>query len=166
MLKILSNELPLAGYEITFNDDPTQETISLSLFVSGCVRRCDGCQNPELQKIDKSKITSLNQIKQLIKSKQQLIGSVAFSGGDFIPLFYNQLKELMTFCTNNNLKIIIYTGETYNNIDNWVRENANIIISEPYEKDKKQGSFPASTNQKVWINGEEINEKKLKINNL
>ena len=166
MIKILPNELPLAGYEITMNDDCTLETISLTLFASGCVRHCNGCQNPELQIMDEKTIISIDQVKQIIKYKQVLIESVAFSGGDFIPLYSEQLKELICFCKNNTLKTIIYTGETYSNIDEWFKENADIIVSEPYDGDMKQGGFPASTNQKVYINGKEVDAMKLQINNI
>ena len=116
--------------------------------------------------MDETKIISINQVKKIIKSKQVLIDSVAFSGGDFIPLYSEQLKELICFCKNNTLKTIIYTGETYDKINEWFRENSDIIVSEPYDSDMKQGGFPASTNQRVYINGKEVDVKKLQINNM
>lgn len=166
MINISTDKLPLAGFEVTFNDDPEMETLSLMLFVSGCTRTCKGCQNPELQKPREKDIMSISAVKKIIDEKSKYIGSVSFSGGDFLPLYENQLKQLISYCIILKLKTILYTGEKYNDINNWFKENIDIIVSEPFDINRKQSKYPASSNQKVWIKGIEINPNTLKINKI
>ena len=157
--------LPLNNYEITTNDDPTLETISLTLFVSGCPRKCLGCQNPELQKVDNSKNIQISLVLEIIKEKMSLISSVCFCGGDFVPYYFNQLKYLAKFCKENKLKTILYTGEIYEKIPFEFRDSIDIIISDPYDVTKKQDMVPASSNQRVWINGFQVLDiTKLQVN--
>ena len=142
------------------------ETISLTLFVAGCVRRCIGCHNKDLQKLtpDNHIITSLDTIKKIIKDKICLIKSVCFCGGDFLPDNEIELKELVVFCKSENLKTILYTGELFENIDKDLSKEIDIIVDGPYDHNKKTNKFPASKNQRCWINGELVNCDKLKIN--
>jgi len=158
--------IPLASYEIVVNDDPTLETISLTLFVAGCVRRCLGCQNPDLQKITSTNHidTSINTIKKIIEDKMCLIKSVTFCGGDFLPQNENELYEIARFCKSKKLRTIIYTGELYEKIDEKLKKYLDIIVDGPYDQSKKQSKFPASSNQRCWINGELVNCDNLKIN--
>lgn len=158
--------LPISSYEVTTNDDPTMETITLTIFVAGCIRRCEGCQNPELQQITKSNhiLLSIDQIKELINNRLCLVKGIVFCGGDFLPLYSNQLNELVDFCCDEKLKTILYTGELFEKIDKDLREKINIIIDGPYNDNKKTNKFPASSNQRCWIKGELVNCDDLKIN--
>lgn len=154
-IKISSDFLPLSSYEIVSNDDPTLETISLTLFVAGCPRRCKNCHNESLQTVTEKncQIVSLEKIKKLILSKKILVKSIVFCGGDFLPFYEKQLETLVDFCKKENLKTILYTGETYENIKEKLKNKIDIIISEPFEYSLfSQNTFPASSNQKVWIN--------------
>lgn len=165
-MKIKPDQIPLSNFEIVTNDDPKLETISLSLFVAGCVRRCIGCQNPELQEITEtnSKIVSLDYVKKIIEKSSILVTSVCFCGGDFLPIYKLQLYELVRFCKNKDLKTILYTGELFEKIDKFFQENINIIVCGPYDQSKKQPKFPASSNQRCWIDNKLVNCDKLKIN--
>lgn len=158
--------LPLSSFAITTNDDPTLQTISLTLFVSGCIRKCKKCQNPDLQSIDYSKIISIEEIKSIIKSKLCLIKSISFCGGDFLPLYEKQLFDLCIFSKNNNLKTILYTGELYENINNELKNILDIIIDGPYDcENKNEFIFPASKNQRCFINKKLIEDiSSIKIN--
>lgn len=158
-------KLPLISAQITCNDDPTLETISLTLFVSGCVRRCEGCQNPELQVIpDEDTWYEIVNICNVIRSKVGLIGSVCFSGGDFLPLYERQLIFLVEYCQKLGLKTILYTGESYKNINFWLKSNINIITSEIFDIGLYQNMIPASSNQVVYINGVLTPHENLEIN--
>lgn len=159
-------EIPLANYEITSNDDPTLEVITLTLFVAGCVRRCIDCQNPELQVVSDNnhKLISLEDIKKIINDCSILAKGVCFCGGDFLPLYKSQLYELALFCKMNGLKTIIYTGELFEDIDSDLKAVLDIIVDGPYDKSKQQSKFPASSNQRCWINGNMVNCDSLKIN--
>jgi len=166
--KIPIDRIPLSSFETNTNDDPTLETISLTLFVAGCVRKCTGCQNPNLQKVtsENHRIFHLDEIKKIIEDRTCLIKSVCLCGGDFLPLYSNQLKELVIFCKTKNLKTILYTGELFEEIDNFFQENINIIICGPYDYSKKTNNFPASLNQRCWINGNLVNCDDLEINRM
>lgn len=157
--------LPIHSFEIVNNDDPTLSTITLTIFVVGCVRRCIGCQNSKLQILDNNyTLLTIKEIKEIINEKLCLIKSVCFCGGDFLPNYQHQLKELIVFCKNENLKTILYTGELYENIDNYFHDNIDIIVDGPYDYSKKTNKFPASLNQRCWINGNLVNCDDLKIN--
>ena len=159
------DKIPLAGYEISLNDDPTLQTISLTLFVYGCPRRCDGCHNPEFQQLpEDATLWSVDDIITLIKKKTPLVRSICFCGGDFLPFYKKQLMSLLTFCTEANLKTILYTGEEYSNIDTKIKSLCNIIVSGPYQRENKTTFFPASTNQEVWVDNVKINSLNLAIN--
>ena len=158
--------LPISSFEIVSNDDPTLETISLTLFVAGCPRRCLNCQNPELQEVNSKnhKLLTLDQVKEIINDKLCLIKSVTFCGGDFLPLYEIQLIELVKFCKSINLKTILYTGELFENINDYLKKDINIIVDGPYLHNKKTNRFPASSNQRCWIDGQLINCDDLEIN--
>lgn len=160
------DKIPLSSYDIVTNDDPTLETISLTLFVAGCTRRCNRCQNQDLQEVKEKNHTllSINKVKEIINNKLCLIKSVCFCGGDFLPIYNIQLKELVDFCKYKNLKTIIYTGELFENIDKYLQENIDIIVDGPYDDNKKTNKFPASSNQRCWINGKLVNCDNLKVN--
>jgi len=130
------DEIPFVNYEITTNDDPTLETISLSIFVAGCIRRCPGCQNPDIQKVTdiNSKIVTLDYIKKIIEDGLCLITSVCFVGGDFLPLYEPQLYELSKFCKSKKLRTIIYTGELYEKINEKLKKYLDIIVDGPYDQ--------------------------------
>lgn len=130
------------------------------------MRRCPGCQNPELQEVNKSnhKLLTIDQVKKIINNKLCLVKSVCFCGGDFLPLYNTQLKELVDFCESKNLRTVLYTGELFEDIDKHLREKIDIIIDGPYDHSKKTNKFPASENQRCWINSELVNCDNLKIN--
>ena len=165
---VTPDNIPLSNFEVTTNDDPTMETISLTIFVAGCVRRCIGCQNPDLQIVtDKnSKLVSLDIIKDIIERNSILVSSICFCGGDFLPNYKLQLYDLSKFCKSNDLKTIVYAGELYENIDDELKKYIDIIVDGPYNQSKKQSGFPASSNQRCWINGELVNCDELEINKI
>ena len=160
------DKIPLSNFEINTNDDPTLSTISLTIYVAGCTRRCIGCQNKELQILTphNHKMISLHKIKKIIEEKMCLISSVCFCGGDFLPLHYSQLEKLIKFCKSKNLKTILYTGELFENINEYLRKNIDIIVDGPYDGTKRTNKFPASSNQRCWINGKLVNVGDLEIN--
>jgi anaerobic ribonucleoside-triphosphate reductase activating protein len=165
-MEISPETLPIASFEINTNDDPTLETISLTLFVAGCARRCHGCQNPGLQEVNNinHKLFFLDEVQELIENRLCLIGSVCFCGGDFLPLYKLQLKKLIEFCKSRSLRTILYTGELFENIDEYFKNNIDIIVDGPYDQMKRTNKFPASSNQRCWINGVQAKPESLEIN--
>jgi len=164
--KVPIDRIPLSSFETNTNDDPTLETISLTLFVAGCVRKCIGCQNPNLQKVtsENHRMFHLDEIKKIIEDRTCLIKSVCFCGGDFFPLYKDQLRNLVGFCKFKNLKTILYTGEMCENIDKYLQKNIDIIVDGFYDYSKKTNKFPASSNQRCWINSNLIDPELLEIN--
>jgi len=157
---------PLASYQLTLEDDPTLKTISLTLYIQGCTRRCEGCHNPELQEFDESKNMTMENIKDIIDDKcRYLCRSVCFCGGDWLPTFEEQLNELVDYCNDRKLKTILYTGERYEDIPEYLKNKINIIISDPFDINLFQkNKFPASSNQRVWVDGEQVDPETFAIN--
>lgn len=160
------DKIPLSSFDINATDDPTLETISLTLFVVGCNKRCFKCQNPELQEINKTnhELLTIDQVKKIINDRLCLVQNLTFCGGDFLPSYYTQLNKLVDFCKSKNLKTTLYTGELFENIDKCLRAKIDIIVDGHYDDTKRTNKFPASSNQRCWINGELVNVDDLKIN--
>jgi anaerobic ribonucleoside-triphosphate reductase activating protein len=158
-------KLPLGALEITLNDDPTLETISLTIYVQGCIRKCIGCHNPEFQEFNENNLIDIEDLKDIIKEKcSSLCTSVCFCGGDFLPKFAEQLEVLVDYCNELNVRTILYTGERYQDIPGETRNKIDIIITDPYDINLATDKFPASENQRVWMNTMRVNPDTLAIN--
>lgn len=154
----------IAGCQLTLNDDPFL-SISLTIFCSGCYHHCKGCQSRALQDPKNGVAMTFSQIKSIIDKHLSLIDTVCFSGGDWI-FYSDQLMKVSTYTKSLNLKNILYTGAEYEKIPEKIRENIDIVVDGKYELTKAQNSFPASTNQRIFVNGRNISPSSLPINQL
>lgn len=154
--------IPIAGYQITLNDDPYLR-ISLTFFCSGCKFKCKGCQQPNLQNPKNGKITKLREIKDIIDGHYKLIECVCFGGGDWYFYPY-QLQQISKYCKENNLITILYTGARYEDIKTSIIDYLDIVIEGRYIESMKQSIFPASKNQRVFVNGKIVDNMTLPVN--
>ncbi|KHD37745.1 ribonucleoside-triphosphate reductase activating protein [Clostridium acetobutylicum] len=106
-------ELRVAGF--LDNSMVNGEGLRSVLFLSGCRRRCPGCQNTDMQDFKYGESVPEEEIFNRIKSNVPIIKGVTFSGGD--PLeqaegLINISKEIKKL----GLNIWCYTGYTYEEI--------------------------------------------------
>lgn len=143
--------------ELGFVDDPFGK-ISLNLFCAGCPFSCDGCQNPELKDPEYGTFFSSRdlwkKIKELVSSP--IVESVVFLGGDWViysEVYFKISKKIRKL----NKKTILYTGELFENLSPSIKQASDIIIDGKWNKNTTTGSFPPSSNQRVFVNGKEEN---------
>lgn len=127
--------------------------ISLNIYAQGCGIHCPGCQNQQIQNFDGGTPITYDQLKLSIE-QHGLCNWVCWLGGDatfqsdgFI-YFNKKIKEDFP-----NLKICLYTGRLFENLDNKIKENLDLIIDGPWM------GIPVTdknTNQKIYqsINNE------------
>ena len=132
----------IAKFDINTIDDPFL-SICLSIYCCGCKHNCNGCQNPELQSFKCcGKQYSIEEIKNYILERSDLVETVVFLGGDFY--FHPEvLKELLVFCKEIGKKSVFYTGCKYENLDENMLK-ADIIIDGKYDINLSTNHFPSS----------------------
>ena len=147
----------VAGYQVGFLDDPINRDMSLSIFFAGCPRRCPGCHNPELQSMSAGKEVTIEEIKEHISKTLEVapIRGIVYLGGE--PLLYLAVvNKISEFAKKKDLMNILYTGYTFEEIVRygWLEylDLIDVMIDGPYLEEFKTGGFPASSNQKVWVN--------------
>lgn len=100
--------------------------LRVTLFVSGCSNKCEGCQNPQTWDEESGIQFDINAWNEILETLQQpYINGITFSGGD--PLHDNNIGQIYKLCkeikTNyKNKTIWLYTGYTLESI--WDKEGS------------------------------------------
>lgn len=155
----LDRSIPFVRMDVTFADDPLCRS-SLALYVAGCPRRCRGCHNEELQSPDAGTLTEVDFIVQSMKevASADFIKAAVFSGGDWM-LYPEAYVEIAGACRKFGLSTVLYTGELYEDLSQRVRDASDWVIDGPFEEGR-EGIFPPSTNQHVFMNGNLVDDVK------
>ena len=127
-----------------FVEIPNQ--ISLNIYVQGCKKKCNGCQNSELQSFDNGSKLFLNDVDQLIKD-YPLCKWVCWLGGDAIYQS-DSLKKFSKKFQKEGLKVCLYTGVNFEDIDWKILCNLNMIVDGEWKGKPIQDP---ETNQRIWI---------------
>jgi len=87
-----------------------------SLYTQGCLHKCEGCHNPQTHSPQGGIVMSVEEIAEDILNTPHITG-ITVTGGD--PLYqYEAVTELCrSIRENSNLNIILYTGYTYEVIE-------------------------------------------------
>lgn len=130
-----------------------------ALWVQGCLQRCPGCCNQQMQKIEKAHIVAEKDVVRLIKKAKADfdIEGVSFIGGE--PLLQAKgLCEIAHWCRQNNLSVLVFTGFSYETLkdssDENVRrllDNTDILVDGLYDETRpdNERDWVGSENQKV-----------------
>ena len=126
------------------------------IYVAGCTRNCHNCHNPELQdfkfgdKLDiKKLITDIRKVKNLVEI-------IAVTGGDLLCNDPTEAERLAGMLRVNfeDKELWLFTGANKEECPDWVWELFDIVKIGRYEHTKsKEGSFPASSNQRLLKKG-------------
>jgi organic radical activating enzyme len=120
------------------------------VFVAGCNRSCEGCQNPELKSFTNGVEFTPNEL--LLKfEKMSMCDSVCFTGGD--PIYQPTLLEYIDIFKSHSVKVGMYTGEAFENINSNLLGSLNFIKSDEYVA-SRGGVEDVNTNQRCWIKKE------------
>lgn len=138
--------------------------IRLVVFCCGCKFRCVDCQNHAFQNPQNGIAYDIQYIFEYIKEMLQKgnYDGITFSGGD--PMFQKdkvlQLIKLLREY-DKDLNIWLYTGYTYENIQNEeILKYINTLVDGQYIKEKKSlnHKFRGSSNQRlIYLKNGKIN---------
>ena len=147
--------------------------IRLSLFVSGCSNRCEGCFQPKTWDPDYGKLFTASVLENILTelSKPYYTG-ITLLGGD--PFYPSNLTEVASIINAIHLKldntrtIWIYTGYTYEQLlskddptINRILDQSDVLVDGPFILSRKNMfiAFRGSDNQRI------IDLKKTAMNN-
>lgn len=142
----------------------------VSIFISGCDNRCDGCFNKELWDYNNGKKFSNFTFNDIVKYiRNPLIKGITLLGGDplseknapdvlkFILRYKRYVEKHKTDGCENKDNIWIYSGYIYEDLifrdetTKQILENCNVLVDGPFIKDLKNLSlkFRGSSNQRI-----------------
>jgi len=139
----MSQSMRINSISTGFIDIPDQ--ISLNIYAQGCKKRCNGCQNPDLQDFNGGKLLNISDIDSLL-SDYSLCGWVCWLGGDAIY----QEESLIEFnkeFKKRGLRIALYTGLEFEELSESVLETLDLVV------DGEWIGIPVTdntTNQSIW----------------
>ena len=123
----------------------------LAIYLQGCDFHCPGCHNPSLQDKTAGFLYDTNQVLNHLTNYKGFYQSLIFLGGE--PML--QPKCIYTLALNSNLINILYTGYPFEDLPNYIKQVMHVVVDGQYKKELKTGSFPASKNQRIFINQHE-----------
>ncbi len=156
-------------HKITYPDINNGLGCRVTLWVSGCIHHCKGCQNKETWSFESGREFTDDDKREIFKVLSlPYIKGITFSGGD--PLCsYNDVLSLMKEIKNKfpEKDIWVYTGYTIEFIKEHFGEMlnyVNFIVDGKFIEEQKDVSLPfrGSKNQRIWEkaeNGEFIRSK-------
>lgn len=100
------NKLKYLGYTITFQEVPDE--VALTINISGCPHRCEGCHSQYLWLYEGDYIS--DDLVGLIEKYKGLITCVCFMGGDQNQ---KELTDLLIKVRQYGLKTALYTGVNF-----------------------------------------------------
>jgi len=131
----------------SFIDIP--DTISTSVYFSGCSIRCHDCHNKEIWEKENGTLMSDDQIIEKL-CNNNLADCVVFLGGE--PT--DQLDFLIHLCKRIKKEvgkpIAIYTGREFEVLPDELLDYLFMVVCGPYRQDLKREGWPASSNQRVF----------------
>ncbi len=128
------------------------EGIRYAIFMQGCQRHCEGCQNPATHALDGGKIIDTAEIIAAIK-RNPLLAGITLTGGE--PLLQiPAATELAKATKNLGLNVWCYTGFVFEEIPAAAQELLNyvdVLVDGPFilaQRDLEL-DFRGSRNQRI-----------------
>ena len=126
--------------------------IRFAIFMQGCLRNCEGCQNPETHALDGGRLVDTSEIISEIK-KNPLLDGITLTGGE--PLLQiDSADELARAAKNLGLSVWCYTGFTFEKLPPETAsllENVDVLIDGEFIESQRdlELQFRGSRNQRV-----------------
>lgn len=133
-------------------NNPGDETASLTIWFAGCNFGCKKCYNRQLWSKENGRKYHAEPVAHLVRATCNKLNlkSVVLLGGE--PLQQNK-EELLLLCRllhECGLKIWLYTGYEFDEVDKDILQYIYTIKCGRYVDKLKQDGFPASSNQNVY----------------
>ena len=155
-------------HDIKWNDTLNGPGFRTTVFVSGCLHRCNGCHNPETWDPNGGKKLTSDNTHDIIGSLySDNIDGITFTGGD--PLYPGNRLGITNICKFIHDKfpkktIWVYTGYDYESICNLeIMKYIDTLVDGKFEKDKYDNKliFRGSSNQRIIDVQKSIKENKV-----
>lgn len=130
-----------------------------AIWCQGCLKKCAGCCNVDMQPFVKNKIVSVKDLEELILQAKRgyQIEGISLLGGE--PLLQAEgLAELTNWCQDNEISVVLFTGYTYEEIlktsnvyVHTILKGADIVVDGPFIQElyDTERDWVGSTNQNV-----------------
>lgn len=132
---------------------PLADSPTFTVWFAGCAHGCKGCQNIELWDENNGEYFSPEELFSLIikETERTKINTVTLLGGEPLQQIYEDLVLLCRLLNESGYIIWIYTGYEFEKVPKDLLGYINYIKCGKYiEELKVEGSFPVTTNQKVY----------------
>lgn len=147
----------------SFLDYPNADDISIVLYLPGCSRDCEGCQNSDLRFFDS--FENIDILIDILKQKcfKAHTNKICLQGGD--PLYKNNLiitKYILTKLSQN-YDICIYTGANIDEVKKTDLKGFKFIKCGIFDKTKYIGSKKTNTYIQFATSNQELYDENLKL---
>ena len=133
---------------------PMADGATFTIWFAGCTHKCPGCQNEELWDPKAGQYFGVEELFKLVieETEKTNISAVTLLGGEPIQQDINELISLCTKLNNAGKTIWVYTGYDFDHVPPTLLEYIDYIKCGRYieELKAKEGTFPITTNQKVY----------------
>lgn len=127
--------------------------ISMNIYASGCINRCPGCHNKELQIFNKNLPLTEEGFFNIIED-YKMCGWVCFLGGDAV--YQPKALEKFAYLSKKaGKRVCLYTGLKFSELSEINISNIDLIIDGEWDEKKGPVTSP-TTNQKCYINNNGI----------
>ena len=130
------------------------------LFVSGCNHACEGCQNPDGQRLEYGEPFTSKTMDELLQClKRPVIDGLTISGGDPMhPKNRAAVRDIARIVKLSTKKSVwLYTGYDFESIKTEpVLCYVDVVVDGTYNKDLPPTIYRGSNNQRIWkrVNGQ------------
>lgn len=122
-----------------------------AIWFQGCDVHCQGCCNPDYQKMKVAHILGMDELLQIIlkSKKENAIEGVTFCGGE--PTLQVGLASLAKSLRNHGLGTIMFTGHLVESLDDDLVKSIDMIIDGPYihTESETERKLIGSRNQRI-----------------
>ncbi len=126
--------------------------IRFAIFMQGCLRRCEGCHNPETHSLDGGTLIDTQKIIAEIKRNKLLTGITLTGGEPFLQI--DASNELASAAKNLGLNVWCYTGYTFETLPvdaAQLMKNVDVLIDGAFDITQRDLDlqFRGSRNQRL-----------------
>ncbi len=138
--------------------------IRYAIFMQGCLRNCEGCQNPETHALNGGKLIETSEIISEIK-KNPLLNGITLTGGEpFLQI--DAANELATAAKTFGLNVWCYTGYTFEKMPpnaEILLKNVDILVDGEFIESLRDVDlqFRGSSNQRIIDVKKTFEQKKI-----
>lgn len=137
--------------------------LAVYFYTAGCTKTCKGCHNKWLQDyygVEELFFYDKNNREEFLSPLKIYSDTgaqwVTILGGEPLMNDRLELSRLIRDAKNLGYKVLLYTGYEFEEVSSYLKQDLDAIKTGSYDEDLKQeGELLASSNQKLWVKGED-----------